>query len=78
MAAPGAVYTCPMHPEFRQDRPGHCPKCGMTLEPLLSAKAEDADTELQDCQRRFYWTLPLTAIAFMAPPPRGHGQAHRC
>ena len=30
--APGAAtYTCPMHPEVRQDRPGQCPKCGMTL-----------------------------------------------
>ncbi len=26
------VYTCPMHPEVRRDRPGDCPKCGMTLE----------------------------------------------
>src|SRR5690606_32648582 len=24
-------YTCPMHPEVVQDRPGTCPKCGMTL-----------------------------------------------
>jgi Cu+-exporting ATPase len=29
----GAVYTCPMHPEVRQDHPGSCPKCGMALEP---------------------------------------------
>jgi Cu+-exporting ATPase len=29
----GAVYTCPMHPEVRQDHPGACPKCGMALEP---------------------------------------------
>jgi Cu+-exporting ATPase len=28
------TYTCPMHPEVRQDRPGACPKCGMALEPL--------------------------------------------
>ena len=34
-AAPAAIYTCPMHPEVRQDRPGACPKCGMALEPLL-------------------------------------------
>src|SRR5512146_283601 len=27
------VYTCPMHPEVRQQRPGACPKCGMALEP---------------------------------------------
>src|SRR3989344_4420500 len=24
-----AVYTCPMHPEVQQDKPGSCPKCGM-------------------------------------------------
>src|SRR3989344_2731057 len=26
-----AVYTCPMHPEVKQDKPGVCPKCGMRL-----------------------------------------------
>ena len=25
------VYTCPMHPEVITDKPGKCPKCGMTL-----------------------------------------------
>ncbi len=29
------IYTCPMHPEVRQNGPGHCPICGMALEPLL-------------------------------------------
>jgi hypothetical protein len=28
MATPKAMYVCPMHPEVRQDHPGHCPKCG--------------------------------------------------
>ncbi len=28
------TYTCPMHPEVRQQGPGNCPKCGMALEPL--------------------------------------------
>mgnify|MGYP001484016638 CR=1 FL=1 len=32
---PSAIYTCPMHPEIRQNAPGTCPKCGMALEPLL-------------------------------------------
>lgn len=30
----GAEYTCPMHPEIRQNEPGSCPKCGMALEPV--------------------------------------------
>ena len=25
------LYTCPMHPEIAQDKPGSCPKCGMKL-----------------------------------------------
>ena len=29
------IYTCPMHPEIREQRPGSCPKCGMALEPLV-------------------------------------------
>jgi len=28
------TYTCPMHPEIQQQGPGHCPKCGMALEPM--------------------------------------------
>jgi Cu(I)/Ag(I) efflux system membrane fusion protein len=31
-----AVWTCPMHPEVRQDGPGSCPICGM---PLVQADA---------------------------------------
>ncbi|HAQ21578.1 MAG TPA: hypothetical protein DCR40_20465 [Prolixibacteraceae bacterium] len=27
----GVIYTCSMHPEVRSDKPGKCPKCGMTL-----------------------------------------------
>jgi hypothetical protein len=27
----GAKYTCPMHPEVVQEKPGSCPKCGMKL-----------------------------------------------
>jgi len=61
-AAAPTVYTCPMHPEIRQDRPGNCPKCGMTLEPLLPELEADENPELRDFQRRFWWTLPLTLL----------------
>ncbi|MDO8345992.1 MAG: heavy metal-binding domain-containing protein, partial [Cellvibrio sp.] len=64
-AAAGLIYTCPMHPEVRQDHPGSCPKCGMALEPELPSLDEDDSPELRDFQRRFWWTLPLTCIVFV-------------
>lgn len=30
--ATDSVYTCPMHPQIRQNVPGNCPICGMPLE----------------------------------------------
>lgn len=35
-----------MHPEIRQDRPGTCPKCSMTLEPVLPELGEGENQEL--------------------------------
>jgi Cu+-exporting ATPase len=52
----GAIYTCPMHPEVRQSGPGHCPKCGMALEPLLPTQTED-EGEVHRVQRRFWIAL---------------------
>lgn len=65
LAAAGTIYTCPMHPEVRQDHPGNCPKCGMTLEPELPKLDDDDNPELRDFSRRFWWTLPLTVIVFV-------------
>ena len=65
VAAPvpaGTVYTCPMHPEVRQDHPGACPKCGMALEPEMPTLDEGESPELIDFRRRFWWTLPLTIV----------------
>ena len=62
MEAPaGTTYTCPMHPEIRQDHPGNCPICGMTLESVIPLDEED-NSELIDFQRRFWRTLPLTVV----------------
>ncbi|MBC7548211.1 MAG: copper-translocating P-type ATPase [Polaromonas sp.] len=58
----GTVYTCPMHAQIRQDQPGDCPICGMTLEPLIPELEEGDNQELVDFQRRFWWTLPLTVV----------------
>ena len=59
--AAGTIYTCPMHPEIRQDHPGSCPKCGMALEPLMPT-LDDDNPELEDFSRRFWWTLPFTVV----------------
>lgn len=58
----GTIYTCPMHPQIRQNQPGNCPICGMSLEPLLPELEEEENPELVDFQRRFWWTLPLTTV----------------
>jgi Cu+-exporting ATPase len=63
----GTIYTCPMHPEVRQDHPGACPKCGMALEPEMPSLEDGENPELVDFRRRFWWTLPLTvAVAALA------------
>ena len=41
--ATGAIYTCPMDPDIKQNTPGACPTCGMGLElmePVLKTKRE--------------------------------------
>ena len=63
-AAAALGYTCPMHPEIRQDRPGNCPLCGMALEPLMP-ELDDDNPELRDFSRRFWYTLPLTAAVLV-------------
>jgi Cu+-exporting ATPase len=59
-ARPGAIYTCPMHPEVRQNGPGSCPLCGMALEPETVTLEEGPNPELADMQRRFWVGLVLT------------------
>lgn len=58
--APGTIYTCPMHPEIRQEGPGDCPICGMALEPEEVNIIEGASEELRDMTRRFWIGLVLT------------------
>jgi Cu+-exporting ATPase len=64
-APPGTIYTCPMHPEVRQDHPGSCPKCGMALEPLGVTADEGPNPELVDMSRRFWIGLILSIPIFL-------------
>jgi Cu+-exporting ATPase len=56
------IYTCPMHPQIRRPAPGNCPICGMALEPEMPTAEEEANPELEDFTRRFWWTLPLSIV----------------
>ena len=60
LAAPGASYTCPMHPDIRKEAPGSCPICGMALEPTRISAAADANPELRAMTIRFWGGLALT------------------
>jgi Cu+-exporting ATPase len=67
----GTIYTCPMHPEIRQSGPGHCPICGMALEPVLATAETGPNPELADMSRRFWIGLVL-AIPVVALEMGGH------
>ena len=69
------VYTCPMHPEIKQDRPGMCSECGMNLIPAKKKKTDidhsrDTSTSLSAGKhaghstamfcRKFWISLALT------------------
>lgn len=58
------IYTCPMHPEIRQNGPGNCPICGMALEPETITGEEGENPELTDMRKRFWIALVLTLPVF--------------
>ena len=58
------IYTCPMHPEIRQNGPGNCPICGMALEPETITGEEGENPELIDMRKRFWIGLALTLPVF--------------
>jgi Cu+-exporting ATPase len=68
---PGTVYTCPMHPEVRQDRPGACPICGMALEPVTTAVPRTHTTYVCPMHPQIVRSEPGTCpICGMALEPR--------
>lgn len=65
--AEGQIYTCPMHPQIRQEGPGSCPICGMGLEPEEITIDQKENNELTDFRRRLKISAILTApLAFLA------------
>lgn len=70
-APPGTIYTCPMHPEIRQEGPGDCPICGMALEPETVSAETGPSEELKDMTRRFWIGLAL-ALPVLVLEMGGH------
>ena len=69
-----AYYTCPMHPQIRQLGAGHCPICGMALDPESPTNAFASNSELEDMQHRFIVSalLSLPLLLMMAGPDMHH------
>jgi Cu+-exporting ATPase len=69
-ASPGAIWTCPMHPEIRQEGPGTCPICGMALEPEEPSLDDTPNPELVDFTKRLWvagiLTVPLLIVSMVA------------
>ena len=69
-AAPGAIWTCPMHPEIRQVGYGTCPICGMALEPEEPSLDDGPNPELVDFTRRLWvagtLSIPLLMVSMVA------------
>lgn len=52
-----AYWTCPMHPEIKEDEQTPCPLCGMDLTPV---REDDEDDHDHDREAEIeYWTCPM-------------------
>jgi Cu2+-exporting ATPase len=59
------VYTCPMHPEVRQNGPGSCPKCGMDLVPQKGEETSEEEKAYKRMAKKFWIALALSIPVFV-------------
>ncbi len=64
-SGPVTVYTCPMHPEVRQNKPGNCPKCGMNLIPEKGGEISDEEKAYRKMAKKFWIALALSIPVFI-------------
>jgi Cu(I)/Ag(I) efflux system membrane fusion protein len=74
------LYTCGMHPQVIQDKPGNCPICGMKLVPVkqqasgsatLSANDPPPDTAKsvdKKSRKILYWRAPMDPTYIRSRP----------
>lgn len=63
--ASATIYTCPMHPEIQEPKPGDCPICGMPLEPVGVSGGDEDDEEIRALSRKFWIAAALTLPVFI-------------
>lgn len=69
------VYTCVMHPEVQQDKPGKCPKCGMTLvQKTITVNAPKQQVTAQKMQTKTVYTCVMHPEVQMDGP----GKCPKC
>ncbi len=70
LASSELQYSCPMHPEVVQDKPGMCPECGMNLVPIKKKSAAEmsqnkhAGHNTFSFLQKFWISLVLTVPIF--------------
>ncbi len=67
------LYTCGMHPQVIQNKPGNCPICGMKLTPVrkqAGAQPEPANTALGTDERQIKYYKSTMNPGEASPTPR--------
>ena len=59
------IYTCPMHPEIKQDHPGNCPKCGMNLVAEKGEENSEEEKSYKKMAKKFWIALTLSVPVFV-------------
>ncbi len=67
------IYTCPMHPEIKRDKPGDCPICGMNLVSEKGDPSNEEEKGYHKMKKRFWWavvfTIPVALISMLGMIP---------
>lgn len=64
-ATSATIYTCPMHPEVKNNKPGACPKCGMDLVPEKAEAISEEVLAYKKMSKKFWIALAFSIPVFI-------------